>query len=223
MSENGETVRLTLAKVKVLPGSTIAMTTLDPDCCYQAVLSRDPRFDGVFFVGVVTTRVYCRTVCRAKTPQQKNCIFYPNPAAAEQAGFRPCLLCRPELAPGNARIDATGRLAAAIAGRIENSNLIGQGCDQLAQALGISERHLRRVVQQEFGVSPLELLQTQRLLLAKRLLTDTRLAVTEVAYASGFSSLRRFNAVFRERYRLNPRNCGRLNQPPLDQTIWFVN
>ncbi|NJN85217.1 MAG: DNA-3-methyladenine glycosylase 2 [Leptolyngbyaceae cyanobacterium SL_7_1] len=179
------------------------MTTLDADRCYQAVLTRDPRFDGVFFVGVSSTRIYCRTVCRARTPQRKNCTFYPSAAAAEQAGFRPCLLCRPELAPGNAWIDATGRLAAAVARRIEDGSFVERFTD-LAEELGVSDRHLRRVVQQEFGVSPIELLQTQRLLLAKRLLTDTALSITDIAYASGFSSLRRFNALFQERYRLNP-------------------
>jgi AraC family transcriptional regulator of adaptative response / DNA-3-methyladenine glycosylase II len=231
MSENGETDRGTPATVKVLRGSTIRMITLETDCCYQAVLTRDPRFDGLFFVGVSSTRIYCRTVCRAKIPQQKNCTFYPSAAAAEQAGFRPCLLCRPELAPGNARIDATGRLAAAIARRIEEGTFIEQRFEDLAQALGVSERHLRRVVQQEFGVSPLELLQTYRLLLAKRLLTDTPLPIADVAYASGFGSLRRFNALFRDRYRLNPTQlrktktatitqdalvCEMTYRPPLD-------
>lgn len=180
------------------------MTILDADCGYQAVLTHDPRFDGVFFVGVSTTRIYCRNVCRAKTPQRKNCTFYSSAAAAEQAGFRPCLLCRPELAPGNARIDATGRLAASVARRIEEGTFMEQRFEDLAQELGVSERHLRRVVQQEFGVSPIELLQTHRLLLAKRLLTDTALSITEIAYASGFSSLRRLNALFQDRYRLNP-------------------
>ncbi len=177
---------------------------LDVDCCYQAVLTHDVRFDGVFFIGVSTTRIYCRTVCPAKTPQQKNCTFYPSAAAAEQAGFRPCLRCRPELAPGKARIDATGRLASAVASRIEHGTFIEQRFEDLAQSLGVSERHLRRVVQQELGVSPIELVQTQRLLLAKRLLTDTTLPIADIAYASGFGSLRRFNALFRERYRLNP-------------------
>ncbi len=230
MSENGETVRATAARVKELIGSTIKMLSLDSNCCYQAVLTHDPRFDGVFFVGVSSTRIYCRTVCRAKTPQAKNCKFYPSPAAAEQAGFRPCLLCRPELAPGNARIDATGRLAAAVARRIEAGTLLEQRFEDLAQELGVSQRHLRRVVQQEFGVSPIELVQTHRLLLAKRLLTDTSLPIADIAYASGFGSLRRFNALFRDRYRLNPTQlrktkttiadgdffCDLAYRPPLD-------
>lgn len=180
------------------------MNILDADCCYQAVLTHDPRFDGVFFVGVSSTRIYCRTVCRAKIPQRKNCTFYPSAAAAEQAGFRPCLLCRPELAPGNARIDAMGRLAITVARRIEEGTFVEQRFEDLAQELGVSERHLRRVVRQEFGVSPSELLQTHRLLLAKRLLTDTVLPIADIAYASGFSSLRRFNALFHDRYHLNP-------------------
>jgi AraC family transcriptional regulator, regulatory protein of adaptative response / DNA-3-methyladenine glycosylase II len=180
------------------------MAHLDADRGYQAILTHDPRFDGVFFVGVTTTRIYCRNVCRAKTPQRKNCTFYPSAAAAEQAGFRPCLLCRPELAPGNARIDAAGRLAAAVAKRMEEGSFIEQRFGNLAQEFGVSDRHLRRVVQQEFGVSPIELAQTQRLLLAKRLLTDTALPIADIAYASGFGSLRRFNALFQDRYRLNP-------------------
>jgi AraC family transcriptional regulator, regulatory protein of adaptative response / DNA-3-methyladenine glycosylase II len=116
------------------------MALLDNDRGYQAILTHDPRFDGVFFVGVTTTRIYCRNVCRAKTPQRKNCTFYPSAAAAEQAGFRPCLLCRPELAPGNARIDAAGRLAAAVAKRMEEGSFIEQRFGDLAQEFGVSDR-----------------------------------------------------------------------------------
>jgi AraC family transcriptional regulator of adaptative response / DNA-3-methyladenine glycosylase II len=179
---------------------------LDTDICYQALLAHDVRFDGVFYVGVATTGIYCRTVCPAKTPKQENCTFYPSAAAAERAGYRPCLRCRPELAPGNARIDSAGRLAAAAANRIEDGELTEKSMAELAADIGITDRHLRRVIRDEFGVSPIELAQTQRLLLAKRLLTDTNLPITEVAFAAGFSSLRRFNAQFKERYRLNPTN-----------------
>lgn len=161
---------------------------LDPDVCYRAVLARDIRFDGVFFVGVASTGIYCRTVCTARMPRRENCSFYPSAAAAEQAGFRPCLLCRPELAPGNARVDAVGRWAAAALSRIEDGSLAERSLVELAEEMGISQRHLRRVVQAEFGVSPVELAQTQRLLLAKQLLTDTDLPIIEVAMASGFSS-----------------------------------
>lgn len=180
-----------------------ASMTLNPDHCYQAVLSHDTRFDGAFFVGVSTTKIYCRTVCTAKTPHPDHCTFYPS-AAAENAGYRPCRRCRPELAPGNARIDSLGRLAAAAAGRIESGALTGGSVADLAEEMGISERHLRRVIESEFGVSPVQLAQTQRLLLAKRLLTDTALPIGEIAFASGFASLRRFNALFGERYNLNP-------------------
>jgi AraC family transcriptional regulator of adaptative response / DNA-3-methyladenine glycosylase II len=177
---------------------------LDPAACYQALKARDARFDGRFFVGVSSTRIYCRPVCTVKAPQQKNCTFYPSAAAAEVAGYRPCLRCRPELAPGNASVDATARLAHAAAGLIEDGLLNEASIEQLAQRLGVTDRHLRRVFQSELGVSPVEYAQTHRLLLAKRLLTDTPLTVTDVAMASGFGSLRRFNALFRSRYRLSP-------------------
>jgi AraC family transcriptional regulator of adaptative response / DNA-3-methyladenine glycosylase II len=177
---------------------------LEPDVCYRAVMSRDARFDGVFFVGVSTTKIYCRPICTVRTPGRDRCTFYPTAAAAELAGFRPCMRCRPELAPGNARVDAISQQAAIIANRIEDGFLTEGSVADLADELGISDRHLRRIVEKEFGVSPIELAQTQRLLLAKRLLTDTRLSMTAVAAASGFSSLRRFNALFLERYRMNP-------------------
>ncbi len=178
--------------------------TLDADACYQALRTHDARFDGAFFVGVATTGIYCRAVCPARTPRRDRCAFYPSAAAAEQAGFRPCLRCRPELAPGRAPVDALSRLAADAAACIEDGALTDGSVAGLAASLSVSERHLRRVIGAEFGVSPVALAQTQRLLLAKRLLTDTALSVGEVAFASGFSSLRRFNALFHERYRLNP-------------------
>ncbi|HQR32734.1 MAG TPA: DNA-3-methyladenine glycosylase 2 [Blastocatellia bacterium] len=177
---------------------------MDHQSYYQAVLTHDTRFDGVFFVGVSTTRIYCRTVCTVKTPRSENCRFFSTAASAEQAGFRPCLRCRPELAPGNAQVDAVSRLAASAISRIEDGSLTEKRLDEFAAEMGVTDRHLRRVIQSEFGVSPIELIQTQRLLLAKRLLTDTNLPITEVAFASGFASLRRFNALFKERYRLNP-------------------
>jgi len=186
--------------------------TLDSHTCYRALRARDARFDGRFFVGVSSTRIYCRPVCTVKPPRRENCRFYPSAAAAESAGYRPCLRCRPELAPGNASIDATTRVAQAAASLIEDRTLDEEGLDAIAARLGITDRHLRRAFGAEFGVSPVEYAQTQRLLLAKRLLTDTRLRVTEVAYASGFGSLRRFNALFRQRYRLQPSQLRRRMQ-----------
>jgi AraC family transcriptional regulator of adaptative response / DNA-3-methyladenine glycosylase II len=182
---------------------------LNPDNCYQAMTARDSRFDGLFFVGVETTGVYCRPVCPAKTPMRDRCRFFGTAAGAERAGFRPCLRCRPELAPGHARIDAVSRLAAAVAQRIEDGALNEDGLEALAEEFGRSSRQLRRALREEFGVSPVELAQTQRLLLAKRLLTDTHLSVTEAAFAAGFASVRRFNALFRERYRLSPTELRR--------------
>jgi AraC family transcriptional regulator of adaptative response / DNA-3-methyladenine glycosylase II len=181
------------------------MTTLDPDVCYRAVAARDPRFDGVFFVAVRSTRIYCRPICPVRTPQRSSCNFFATAAAAERAGYRPCLRCRPELAPGHAPVDAVGRLARAAAARIEAAAADDELClEQLAAELGVSDRQLRRAVQREFGVSPVALAQTHRLLLAKKLLTETRLPMIDVAFASGFGSVRRFNHLFRTRYRLNP-------------------
>jgi AraC family transcriptional regulator of adaptative response / DNA-3-methyladenine glycosylase II len=177
---------------------------LDADLCYRSLSARDTRFDGHFFVGVTSTGVYCRPICPARVPRRDNCRFFSNAAAAERDGFRPCLRCRPELAPGHAPMDAVGRVAAAAVARIEAGALNEAGLDALAAELQVSGRQLRRAIEREYGVAPVELAQTQRLLLAKRLLTDTRIKVADVAFASGFSSLRRFNHLFRTRYGLSP-------------------
>jgi AraC family transcriptional regulator, regulatory protein of adaptative response / DNA-3-methyladenine glycosylase II len=189
---------------------------LTDESYYQAMLSRDRRFDGVFFVGVSSTGIYCRPVCSVKPPRQENCSFYPSAAAAERAGYRPCLRCRPELAPGQAQIDAVGRLAAAAASQIEQGALTRQSLAQLAASLGVSDRHLRRVLRQEFGVSGIQLAQTQRLLLAKHLLTDSTLSIADVAFASGFSSVRRLNTLFQTRYRLNPGQLRPAHRPQVN-------
>jgi AraC family transcriptional regulator of adaptative response / DNA-3-methyladenine glycosylase II len=177
---------------------------LDADACYRAFKARDPRFDGRFFVAVRSTRVYCRPICTVKIPKRENCRFYSSAAAAEADGYRPCLRCRPELAPGSASVDAGGRLARAAAFAIEGGALDDCSLQDLAVKLGTTDRHLRRTFKTQFGASPVAYAQTQRLLLAKRLLADTELSVTDVAFASGFRSLRRFNALFKERYHLNP-------------------
>ncbi|HWA82292.1 MAG TPA: DNA-3-methyladenine glycosylase 2, partial [Fimbriimonadaceae bacterium] len=153
-------------------------------------------------------------VCSARTPQPKNCQFFSNAAAAEHAGFRPCLLCRPEIAPGRSRVDAVGRLASVAVRRIEDGALTDTSLADFAAELGVTDRHLRRAVVEHYGVSPLELLQTQRLLVAKRLLMDTGLPIGEVALASGFSSVRRFNALFQERYRLSPSQIRKSKKRP---------
>jgi AraC family transcriptional regulator of adaptative response / DNA-3-methyladenine glycosylase II len=170
----------------------------------RALDARDPRFDGVFFVGITSTGIYCRPICPARVSYPERRRFFPSAAAAERAGYRPCLRCRPELAPGRAACDAVSRLARAATSRIAAGALNGRAVADLARELGVGERHLRRALEREMGVSPIELALTHRLLFAKRLLADTRLPVTRIAYASGFQSLRRFNAAFRERYRLSP-------------------
>jgi AraC family transcriptional regulator of adaptative response / DNA-3-methyladenine glycosylase II len=194
---------------------------LDPEVCYRALTARDPRFDGLFFVGVTSTRIYCRPICPARTPGRDRCTFFPSAAAAEQARFRPCLRCRPELAPGNAPVDAVGRTARLAAARIGAGVMNDEGSlETLAEELGVCSRHLRRVLRQELGVSPVELAQTHRLLLAKQLLTETALPIIDVAFASGFASVRRFNALFRARYRLTPRDLRKTKgQGARDESI----
>src|SRR4029453_4265386 len=172
---------------------------------YKALAARDPRFDGVFFVGVTSTGIYCRPICPVKTPKEANCRFFESPQESEQAGFRPCLRCRPELAPGNAPIDDSQRIAQLIVQRLEEGHLDERaGLDEIADQFELSSRQIRRIVQKELGVPPIQLLLTRRLLLAKQLLTETTLPVTDIAFASGFSSLRRFNDAFSSRYRMPP-------------------
>jgi AraC family transcriptional regulator of adaptative response / DNA-3-methyladenine glycosylase II len=171
---------------------------------YAACTAKDPRFDGRFFVGVSSTGIYCRPVCRAKRPKIENCTFYPTAAEAEQAGYRPCLLCRPELAPGASITDASSDLAYRAIRMLEENCGNGQSLEEIAEWLGFSGRHLRRVFTAEYNVPPARYRQTCRLLLAKNLLTDTDLPVLGVAMAAGFGSLRRFNDVFKKQYNLSP-------------------
>ena len=198
MSENGRRRRG--------PLPIIDRMTLQPDAAYLALKARDPRFDGRLFVGVTSTGIYCRPVCRVRTPRLENCRFYANAASAECAGFRPCLRCRPELAPGLSLVDSSTVLAQHAARMLDAAARHGtpMALPLLAQQLGVTDRHLRRIFMQSHGVGPLDYFNTQRLLLAKQLLTDTALPVSEVALASGFASVRRFNAAFAERYRMNP-------------------
>jgi AraC family transcriptional regulator of adaptative response / DNA-3-methyladenine glycosylase II len=178
--------------------------SLSPQICHRAVDARDVRFDGLFFVAIVTTRIYCRPTCPSRRANPDHRRFFDSAAAAARAGFRPCLRCRPELAPGRALIDVVSCLAHQAAHRICAGALNGRSVADLAAELGVSERHLRRALRRELGVSPVELAQTHRLLLAKRLLADTALSVTDIAFASGFESLRRFNVAFHERYGMSP-------------------
>src|SRR5258707_11942878 len=189
-----------------------SLILLSSDACQRAARARDPRFDGVFFIGVTTTGIYCRPICPGRFVRPNRRRFFVSAAAAERSGYRPCLRCRPELAPGRAPVDAVSRLAFAATVRIGAGALNGRSVADLARELGVSERHLRRALEREVGVSPIELAQTHRLLLAKRLLADTALPVTQIAYASGFQSLRRFNTAFRERYRSSPSRLRRTAQ-----------
>ncbi|MDO8179593.1 MAG: AlkA N-terminal domain-containing protein [Undibacterium sp.] len=175
---------------------------------YRAVVAKDTRFDGVFFTGIKTTGIYCRPVCSAKTPRASSCVFFSSAAAAEASGFRPCLRCRPELAPYALQQNlAYGVWQKITAGALNDGNI-----EQLAEQVGLSSRQLRRVLLQEFGVSPVELAQTQRLLFAKKLLQETHLPMTELAYAAGFGSVRRFNALFEQRYKMTPGSIRRAAQ-----------
>jgi AraC family transcriptional regulator of adaptative response / DNA-3-methyladenine glycosylase II len=184
--------------------------TLDHDASYQVFKARDARFDGRLFVGVTSTGIYCRPVCRVRTPRKENCRFFSTAAQAEAEAFRPCMKCRPEMAPGPGLpwtvMDASRTLAQQAAqwldSRLGEDDAMSMAA--LAEHLGVSDRHLRRIFAAEHGVTPLQYLQTRRLLLAKQLLTDTRLPVAQVALASGFRSLRRFNAAFADGYRMSP-------------------
>lgn len=181
----------------------------DLDACYAALAARDARFDGLFFVGVATTGIYCRPVCTARTPGRDRCSFHRSSAEAERAGFRACFRCRPELAPGAAPVDALPRLVADAAALIDEGFLNEHGVDALAATLGVSARHLRRATEEQLGVSPVELAQTRRLALAKQLLQDTDLGLAELAHASGFRSVRRFNALFLARFGRAPSQLRR--------------
>ncbi|WP_232309994.1 Ada metal-binding domain-containing protein [Roseateles depolymerans] len=183
------------------------VSPLTPHHCYPALLARDARFDGQWFVAVKTTGIYCRPICRVRAPKLENCLFFPTASQAEAARFRPCLKCRPELAPAArpwSAMDASEVLAREAARWLDECAPDQASLPALATHLGVSERHVRRIFTAVHGVAPLQYLQTRRLLLAKQLLTDTRLPVAQVALAAGFSSLRRFNAAFSEHYRLSP-------------------
>ncbi|TDD12479.1 DNA-3-methyladenine glycosylase 2 family protein [Nonomuraea deserti] len=177
---------------------------LDFDSCYRAVSARDARFDGRFYTAVTTTRIYCRPICPARTPSFRNVRFYRHAASAEAAGFRPCKRCRPELSPGDPGWDVRGDLIGRALRLIDDGAADEQGVAGLARRLHITERHLHRLFVAELGVGPLAVARTKRLLLAKQLLTETDLPVTEVAFAAGFGSVRQFNATMRETYGFTP-------------------
>ena len=184
---------------------------LGPSACRQALVARDPRFDGTFVVAVATTGIYCRPVCPARTPRADRCAYFRLSAQAEAAGYRACLRCRPEVAPGttDAAVDARARLVADAVAAIERGVLVERSHDQLAEALGVTGRHLRRAVVAELGVTPGQLDRTRRLAIAKQLLHDSRASLTEVALAAGFGSVRRWNAAFRTQFATTPSSFRR--------------
>ncbi len=183
----------------------------------RARLSRDVRFDGQFFVGVRTTGIYCRPICPAVAPRSENVTFYPSAAAASEAGFRPCLRCRPECAPGTPAWNGTSTTVRRGLRLISNGALDDGSIEQLADRLGVTSRHLRRLFTQHLGASPLAVAHTQRLHFAKRLIDQTNLPMSHIAAASGFGSVRRFNDAFRKTYQRTPRELRRRNDEAFDE------
>ena len=179
-------------------------------------MTRDARFDGLFFTAVKTTGIYCRPVCPAPPPKPSNISYYPSAAAAAAAGYRPCLRCRPEAAPGSPLHRASSDLVGAALYLIEQGALDGQSVTDLAMRIGVGERHLRRLFDQQLGASPLAVAATRRLLFAKQLLTETTLPITSIAGAAGYASLRRFNAAFVDAYGKPPREFRRGQHPRRD-------
>jgi AraC family transcriptional regulator of adaptative response / DNA-3-methyladenine glycosylase II len=171
---------------------------MDDDACYRAFVMRDARFDGRIFSGVKTTGIYCRPICPARTPKRENMRFYRSAAAAQEAGFRPCLRCRPETSPDLGSWRGTSNTVSRAMALIEAGALDAGDVDGLAGRLGVGERQLRRLFQQHLGASPVAVAQTRRVLLAKQLIHETRMPMAEVALAAGFGSVRRFNETFQQ-------------------------
>lgn len=187
---------------------------LDHDECERARVKRDRRYDGLFFSGVRTTRIYCRPVCPVRPAQGKNVSFYPTAAAAEAAGFRPCLRCRPETAPFSPAWQGSRTTVHRALRLIRDGALDRAGMEALAARLGIGARHLDRLFQRNVGASPIQVARTLRVQRAKRLLDETMLSMSEVAARAGFASLRRFNTVFAEVYRRTPSEVRRIRRKP---------
>src|SRR3990170_3222502 len=184
---------------------------LDLDACYRAFRTRDGRFDGRLFCGVRTTGIYCRPICPARTPKRENMTFYGTAAAAQEAGFRPCLRCRPETAPELAAWRGTSNTVSRALALIDAGALDEEGLDRLAERLGVGERQLRRLFRQHLGASPVSVAQTRRVLLAKQLIHETQLPMAEVALASGFGSIRRFNETFLQMFGRSPATLRRIS------------
>lgn len=194
-----------------LPGTYDNPVSLDREICRAARLSRDPRFDGEFFLGVKTTGIYCRPVCPARPPAEKNVSYFASAAQAALAGFRPCLRCRPESAPNSPAWQGTSATVARALQLIEEGALSNGSLPQLAGRLGVGERYLRKLFRRELGISPSALALNQRLLFAKKLLAETTMPITDVAFAAGFGSVRRFNSAVQTHLHLAPSQLRRLH------------
>ncbi|MGA7219006.1 MAG: AlkA N-terminal domain-containing protein [Candidatus Sulfotelmatobacter sp.] len=184
--------------------------TLDWQICSRARLSRDPRFDGKFFIGVAGSGVYCRSICPAPTAKEKNVRYFSTAAAAAEAGFRPCLRCRPECSPGTPAWLGTSNTVSRALRLIDEAGLEDGGVEPLAARLGVGSRHLRRLFLKHLGATPTAVAHTRRLHFAKKLIDETQLPMTQIAVASGFGSVRRFNAGIREVYHRTPTQIRRL-------------
>jgi len=197
---------------------------LDWQVCSRARLSRDARFDGKFFIGVLSSRVYCRPICPARTAKEKNVRYFPSAAAAAEAGFRPCLRCRPECSPGTPAWLGTPSTVSRALRLIAESGLEDGGVEVLAERLGVGSRHLRRLFLRHLGATPSAVAQTRRLHFAKKLIDETSLPMNQVALASGFSSVRRFNAGIRKVYHRTPthiRSLARQNALQPENQYFF--
>jgi AraC family transcriptional regulator, regulatory protein of adaptative response / DNA-3-methyladenine glycosylase II len=185
------------------------MQTLDPITCYAAITARDVRQDGRFFTAVKTTGIYCRPICPAQIPKPENCSFYAHAAQAQAAGYRPCLRCRPEVAPQTPAWAGTLSSVNRAIALIEDGALDSGDVETLAGRVGLGGRHLRRLFEQHLGVGPLAVAQTRRVHLAKQLITETVMPLGDIALAAGFGSVRRFNACFQDLYGRPPRDMRR--------------
>src|ERR1700733_11336824 len=191
--------------------------TLDWQVCSRARLSRDPRFDGKFFIGVKGSGVYCRPICPAPTAKEKNVHYFPTTAAAAEAGFRPCLRCRPECSPGTPAWCGTSNTVSRALRLIAESGLEDGGVEALAERLGGGSRHLRRLFLKHLGATPSAVAHTRRLHFAKKLIDETQLPMSQIALASGFGCVRRFNAAIRKTYKRTPTQIRHLARQKISQ------
>jgi AraC family transcriptional regulator of adaptative response / DNA-3-methyladenine glycosylase II len=188
--------------------------TLDFQVCSRARQSRDPRFDGKFFTGVRSTKIYCRSICPVPTVKEKNVRYFPTAAAAAEAGFRPCLRCRPECSPGTPAWYGSSSTVTRALRLIAESGLEDGGVEALAEQLGVGSRHLRRLFIRHLGAPPKTVAHTRRLHFAKKLIDETALPMGNIAHASGFGCVRRFNAAIRRTYNRTPTQIRRLTKQP---------